>query len=325
MKSPWLTALAAALLCLVSVGVKAQTYPERAIHIVVPYPPSGSSDILTRWIGQKLSEQWKVPVVIENRPGAAGNFGMETVARAEPDGYTLVMTNNSQASNVSLYPTTFDIEKDFEPLGLIGSSPMVVAVNPSVPAKNMTELTALAKSEPDKLTYGSCGIGTPQHFAIEMYREMAGINMLHVPYRGCAPAVTDAIGGQVQIIATTAGQMAPQIKAGLLRPIASTSRHRSSATPDVPTFEEAGLPGYDLDIWFGMMAPAKTPTAILDKIHDAVERILESPESKKRLESLGVDLFITTRAEHAKTLHDDIEKYRKLVIDMKIERPNADQ
>ena len=138
MKSPWLTALAAALLCLVSVGVKAQTYPERAIHIVVPYPPSGSSDILTRWIGQKLSEQWKVPVVIENRPGAAGNFGMETVARAEPDGYTLVMTNNSQASNVSLYPTTFDIEKDFEPLGLIGSSPMVVAVNPSVPAKNMT-------------------------------------------------------------------------------------------------------------------------------------------------------------------------------------------
>jgi tripartite-type tricarboxylate transporter receptor subunit TctC len=319
------TALVAALLCLVGAAAHAQTFPDRAIHIVVPYPPSGSSDMLARWIGQKLSERWKVPVVVDNRPGAAGNVGMETVARAEPDGYTLVMTNNAQAINVGLYPAPFDIEKDFEPLGLIGSSPMVLAVNPSLPVKSLTELTALAKSEPGKLTYGSCGVGTPQQLAIEMYRELTGIKMLHVPYRGCAPAVADAIGGQIQIIATTAGQMAPQIKAGLLRPIASTSKHRSSATPDVPTFEEAGLKDYDLDIWFGMMAPAKTPAPILDKIHDAVAEILQTPESRKRLETLGVDLFITSRAEHAKTLHDDIAKYKKLIDVMQIEKPSADQ
>lgn len=318
------TILITFFLAAANLGANAQTYPERAIHIVVPYPPTGSSDILARWIGQGLSESWKVPVVIDNRPGAAGNIGMESVAQAAPDGYTLVMTNNAQAINVTLYPTPFNIEKDFEPLGLIGFSPMVLAVNPSLPVKNLAELTALAKSEPGKLSYGSCGIGTPQQLAIELYREMTGIKMLHVPYRGCAPAVSDAIGGQIQMIATTAGQMAPQIAGGMLRPIASTGKRRSSATPDVPTFEEAGLPGYDLEIWFGMMAPKDTPPAILDKIHDEVAKILSTPESKKRLDALGVDLFITTRAEHAKTLHDDIDKYAHLIKSLQL-KPAADQ
>jgi len=319
------TTVIAVFLAASTLGAYAQSYPARTIHIVVPYPPTGSSDVLARWIGQKLSESWKVPVVIDNRPGAAGNIGMESVARAAPDGYTLVMTNNAQAINVSLYPTPFYIEKDFEPLGLIGSSPMVLAVTPSLPVKNLMELTALAKSEPDKLSYGSCGLGTPQQLAIELYREMTGIKMLHVPYRGCAPAVTDAIGGQVQIIATTAGQMAPQIKSGMLRPIASTGKRRSSATPDVPTFEEAGLSGYDLDIWFGMMAPKETPPAILDKVHDEVAKILATAESRRRLETLGIEFFITTRAEHAKTLHDDIEKYTRLISNLDLGKPAADR
>jgi tripartite-type tricarboxylate transporter receptor subunit TctC len=291
----------------------------------VPYPPTGSSDILARWIASKLSENWKVAVVVDNRPGASGNIGMESVARATPDGYTLVMTNSSQATNVSLYPAQFDIEKDFDPLGLVGSTTMVLAVNPKLLVENLTELTGLAKSEPNKLNYGSCGLGTPQQLAVELYKEMAGIELLHVPYSGCAPAVTDAIGGEVQVVVTTAGQMAPMIKSGMLRPIASTGKRRSSATPDVPTFQEAGLPGYDLDIWFGMMAPKNTPPAILDKIHDEVAKILDTPESKKRLEALGLDLYITTRAEHAKTLHDDVEKYARLINHLQLRKPAADR
>ena len=297
---------------------KAETFPDRAIRIVVPYPATGSSDLLARYLAQKLQEEWKVPVIVDNRPGAAGNAGMSSVAHSASDGYTLAMTNNAVAINVSLYEKIFDIENDFEPLGLIGVTPMVLAVNPKLPVKSIAELTALAKTEPDALDYGSCGIGTPQQLAIELYKSMANVQFFHVPYRGCAPALADAIAGRVQILATTAAQMAPQLGAHLMRGLAVTSKERSGIVPDLPTLAEAGVAGYNLDIWFGMMAPAGTPKLILEKIHDDVAGILSTPESRKKLTEMGIEYYVSSREEHAQVLHDDILRFGRLIKELKL-------
>lgn len=288
-------------------------YPDRPIRIMVPFPPSGTSDILARILAQKLQEKWGSSVVVENRPGAAGNVGMDMVAKATPDGYTLVMTNNVVAINVSLYPKIFDIEKDFAPLGLIGSTPMVLAVSKDMPVQSLGDLTALAKSKPGKINYGSCGKGTPQELALDLYQTTVNADFFTVSYRGCAPAVNDLLGGQVQTVVTTTAQMAPQIAAGNVRGLAVTSKKRSVLVPDVPTFRESGLTEYDLEIWLGLMAPAGTPEPILAKIHSAVTEILEEPAMKEKLLRSGVEPLLTSRAEHAKILHDDILKYAALI------------
>ncbi|OJY43707.1 MAG: hypothetical protein BGP08_09255 [Rhizobiales bacterium 64-17] len=288
-------------------------YPDRPIRIMVPFPPSGTSDILARILAQKLQEKWGSSVVVENRPGAAGNVGMDMVAKATPDGYTLVMTNNVVAINVSLYPKIFDIEKDFAPLGLIGSTPMVLAVSKDMPVQSLGDLTALAKSKPGKINYGSCGKGTPQELALDLYQTTVNADFFTVSYRGCAPAVNDLLGGQVQTVVTTTAQMAPQIAAGNVRGLAVTSKKRSVLVPDVPTFRESGLTEYDLEIWLGLMAPAGTPEPILAKIHSAVTKILEEPAMKEKLLRSGVEPLLTSRAEHAKILHDDILKYAALI------------
>jgi tripartite-type tricarboxylate transporter receptor subunit TctC len=301
----------------------AQTYPERAVKIVVSYPPGGSTDILARLIAPHLSKTWDVPVVVENKPGASGNIGMDMVAKSPPDGLTLAMTNNVVAINVSLFPhLPFDMVKDFEPLGLIGSTPMVVTVNPNFPVKTVAELTDYGRKNPGRITYASCGLGTPQHLAIELYRSLTNTNMLHVPYKGCAPGVTDLIGGQVQLMAMTVPQAAPQIKSGTLRALAVTTPHRSALLPDVPTFEEAGVPDYKLDIWYGLMAPAKTPTPVLSKIHDEVKRFITLPETKKKLVSNGVEELVTSRSEHANVLKEDLNKYAKLIRELNLTPAN---
>ncbi len=285
-------ALAAfAVIAALSVSAEAQDYPSRTIKIVVAYPPSGATDLLARIVAPHLSKTWGVPVVVDNRPGASGNIGMDVVAKSPPDGLTLAMTNNVVAINVSLFPNLpFDMIKDFEPLGLIGSTPMVLVVNPKLPVKTVAELTDYAKKNPGKLTYASCGLGTPQHLAVELYRSLVEIDMLHVPYKGCAPAVTDLIGGQVQVMAMTTSQSAPQINSGtLVRALAvSDNAPPSAILPDVPTLEQAGVAGYKLDIWFGLMAPAKTPVPILDKIHDEVKKFITLPETAERLRASGV-------------------------------------
>lgn len=210
----------------------AQTYPERTIRIIVSYPPGGSTDLLARLVAPHLSSTWGVPVIVENKPGASGNIGMDMVAKSPPDGLTLAMTNNVVAINVSLFPNLpFDMTKDFEPLGLIGSTPMVLTVNPKFPAKTVAELTDYVKKNQGRVAFASCGLGTPQHLSIELYRAIAGIEMLHVPYRGCAPGVTDLISGQVQLMSMTTPQAAPQIKSGNLRPLAVTTSHRSALLP----------------------------------------------------------------------------------------------
>jgi tripartite-type tricarboxylate transporter receptor subunit TctC len=314
-----IAAAALSMAFMVSVA-EAESFPDRSIRIVVPYPATGTSDLLARYLAQRLQEEWKVPVIVDNRPGAAGNAGMSAVAHAANDGYTLVMTNNAVAINVSLYERIFDIESDFEPLGLIGATPMVLAVNPKLPVQSVAELTALAKSEPGALNYGSCGVGTPQHLAIELYKTTTNVQLFHVPYRGCAPALADAIAGRVQILATTVAQMAPQLNARLMRGLAVTSKERSGIVPDLATLAEAGVSGYNLDIWFGMMAPAGTPRPILEKIHDDVAGVLSTPEAHKKLTEMGVEYYVSSREEHAQVLHADIQKFATLIKQLKLSR-----
>jgi tripartite-type tricarboxylate transporter receptor subunit TctC len=300
-----------------------QTYPERTVKIVVPYPPSGASDFLARLLAIRLADWWGVPVVVDNRPGASGNIGMDMVAKSPADGLTLVMTNSAVAINVALFPRSgFDVTRDFEPLGLIGSTPMVMSVNPMVPARTLMELSDHVKRNPGRLNFGSCGLGTPQHLAVELYRSMVGVDMMHVPYKGCAPAVTDIIGGQIQVLATTASQAAPHIKSGALRGLATTSAHRSEALPDIPTFEESGLRGYRLEIWFGLMAPAKTPTAILTKVHRDVLKIVKAPDIEGRMRGAGVEDLTTSRDEHAAVLKEDLAKYSRLIRSLNLTPDN---
>jgi tripartite-type tricarboxylate transporter receptor subunit TctC len=301
----------------------AQDYPSRTIRIIVAYPPSGATDLLARFVAPHLSKTWGVPVVVDNKPGASGNIGMDMLAKSPPDGLTLAMTNNVVAINVSLFPNLpFDMVKDFEPLGLIGSTPMVMVVNPGFPPKTVAELTAYAQANPGKVNYASCGLGTPQHLAIELYRSLAKVDMLHVPYKGCAPGVTDLIGGQVQVMAMTTAQAAPQIKSGTVRALAVTTTHRSAILPDVPTFEQAGVPGYKLEIWYGLMAPAKTPAPILDKIYQEVRRFITSPEMVEKLRASGVEELVTTREEHARILKEDLDKYATLIRGLKLTPAN---
>ena len=304
-------------------SAKADDYPSRTIRIIVAYPPSGATDLMARLIAPHLSKIWNVPVVVENKPGASGNIGMDMLAKSAPDGLTLAMTNNVVAINVSMFPNLpFDMVKDFEPLGLLGTTPMVLVVNRDVPVKTVADLTAYTAKNPGKVNYASCGLGTPQHLAIELYRSLSKADMLHVPYKGCAPGVTDLIGGQVQVMAMTTAQAAPQVKAGMLRPLAVTTAHRSAILPDVPTMQEAGVPGYKLDIWYGLMAPAKTPAPILDKIYQEVRKAITSPEMIERLRSSGVEELVTTREEHAKTLKEDLDKYSTLIRSLNLTAAN---
>lgn len=301
----------------------AEVFPSKAVKIIVPYPPSGASDFLARLIAEKLQLKWGSPVVVENRPGASGNIGLDVVAKSVADGYTLVMTNNVVAINVALFPNlTFDVTRDFAPLGLIGSTPMAVVVNPGVQINSLSELTQHAKRQPGKLNFGSCGLGTPQHLAIELYRAMASVEMWHVPYNGCAQAVTDVIGGQIQVLAATTIQVGPQILAGNLRGLAVTSTRRSATLPDVPTFQEAGIEGYSLDIWFGLMAPAKTPPTIAAQLYQSIRAIVTEPAVASRMRAGGVDELVTTPEEHSRVLATDLEKYKALIADLKLVRPS---
>jgi tripartite-type tricarboxylate transporter receptor subunit TctC len=315
--------LAVALALTLGSVAQAQNYPTRTVKIVVPYAPSGASDFLARLLTPKLSDMWGVPVIVDNRPGASGNIGMELVAKSPPDGYTLGMASGGVAMTVSLFPKlSFNIAADFEPLGLIGSTPMVLTVNPSLPVKTLAEFTAYAGKNPGRLSYGSCGIGSPQQLAVELYRSMARVDMVHVPYRGCAPAVTDVLAGQVQVLVATVASVEAHIRSGMLRALAITSKQGSTSFPDVPTFDQAGLTGYDLDVWFGLMAPAKTPAAVLSKIHQDVLKVVRMPEIVERMKAGGVELRITTPDGHAALLKEEVAKYSNVVSGLKMESAN---
>jgi tripartite-type tricarboxylate transporter receptor subunit TctC len=283
-------AVAAVIALVATAPATAQAaFPSKPVRLVVPFPPGGTTDILARAVAQKLSDAWGQQVIVDNRPGAGGNIGSELVAKAAPDGYTLLMgTVGTHAINPSLYSKMpYDNVKDFVPVILVAGVPNVLVVNPSLPVNSVQELIAYGKANPGKLNFASSGNGTSIHLSGELFRTMTGVQMTHVPYKGSAPALTDLVGGQVQLMFDNLPSSLPFIKAGKLRALAVTSTARSVTLPDLPTLAESGLPGFEASSWFGILAPARTPGDIVAKINGAVAAWLASPEAKEKLAGQG--------------------------------------
>jgi tripartite-type tricarboxylate transporter receptor subunit TctC len=260
------------------------------VHIIVPYPAGGVADLLPRTVGQKLSEKWGQPVVIENKPGASGNIGMELGARSAPDGYTIVLAPTGNLTvNQFLFKLPFDVAKDFTPITVLATSPNVLVVHPSVPAKNFRELVAYAKANPGKLNFSSPGEGSGAHLAGELLNIEADIRTTHVPYKGMAPAVTDLLGGQVQMMFAGISTVLPHIKSGKLVPIAIATPHRSPQLPEVPAVAESGLPGFDVTSWYGLVVPAGTRPELVQKLYRDVAEALRSEDVRGKLAALGLD------------------------------------
>jgi tripartite-type tricarboxylate transporter receptor subunit TctC len=283
-----LTIIVLALLALTAPGV-AQNYPERVVRIINPYPPGGSVDVMARILAQKLSDDLGQQFIVENRAGGGGNTGSDFVAKAEPDGYTLLFTAPGPLTvNQTLYSKlSFDPAKDFAPIALFATAPIVLIVNPAVPANDVRELIALAKKEPGKINFASAGNGTTNHLSGELFKSMAQIDIVHVPYRGAGPAMNDLVGGHVQMFFDLMPVVLPQIAAGKVRALANAGIKRPAALPNVPTVAEQGLPGFDASSWYGLVAPAKTPEPVLAKLRDAVAKALKAPDMVARIHELG--------------------------------------
>jgi tripartite-type tricarboxylate transporter receptor subunit TctC len=291
----------------------AQTYPTRPVRWIVGYPPAGATDIAARLIGQWLSDRLGQPFVIENRPGASGNIGTEAVVNAPPDGYTLLLVNAGNAINATLYEKLkFHLIRDIAPVAGIIRVPLVMQVNSSVPVRTVPEFIAYAKANSGKLNMASAGNGTPQHVAGELFKMMAGVNMTHVPYRGSAPALTDLLGGQVQVVFDTTLASIEYIRAGRLRPLAVTTATRLEALPDIPTVSDF-LPGYEASGWYGVGAPRNTPTEVIDKLNKEINAGLADPKIKARLADLGGTPFVGSPADFGKLIADETEKWGKVI------------
>ncbi|HSS71576.1 MAG TPA: tripartite tricarboxylate transporter substrate binding protein [Casimicrobiaceae bacterium] len=299
----------------ISACASAQTYPSKPVRLVVPYPPGGTTDILARDVGQRLTEALGQPVVIDNRPGAAGNIGSEMVAKAAPDGYTLLMgTVNTHAINAGLYSKLpYDHIKDFAPVILVARVSNVLEVNPSLPVYSVADLIKLAKEKPGQLNFASSGSGTSIHMSGELFKTMAGVDMVHVPYKGSAPAVSDLVGGQVQLMFDNLPSSLAQIKAGKLRAIAVTSAQRAPALPDIPTIAESGLPGFEATSWFGVLAPAGTPPAVVSRLNAEIDKWVQSPGGKEMLLAQGAVPAGGTPEQFAAYIRAETDKWAKVV------------
>jgi tripartite-type tricarboxylate transporter receptor subunit TctC len=304
---------AAAALPAVSRIARAQSYPGKPVRLIIGYPPGGSADITARLTGQWLSERLGQPVVVESRPGAATNLATEAVVRAAPDGYTLLLVAPANAINATLYDKlSFDFIRDIVPVAGIIRFPNVVVVNPSLPIKTIPELIAYAKANPGKLNMASSGNGSTIHMSGELFKMLTGITMVHVPYRGGAPALTDLMGGQVQVMFDNIPTSAEHVKAGKLRGLAVTSAARSDVLPDLPTVADF-LPGYEASAWYGLGAPKGTPVEIIDKVNKAMNAILADPKSQARFAELGASLLPGSPAGFGKLLAEETEKWGKVV------------
>lgn len=293
----------------------AQTYPARTVTMIVPHAAGGSTDILARMVGQKLSESWRQQVVIDNRPGAGGTIGTAYAAKAPADGYSVVVAaSNAIVINPSLYrKLPFDPVRDFLPVTEIATLPMILALHSAVPSRTVRELVALAKSRPGDLNYGSGGNGSVGHIAGEMFKTAAGVNVVHVPYKGSTPAVNDLVGGHVALIFAAIPPLKPHIESGKLRALAVTVQKRSSEMPEIPTMDEAGIPDFEMNFWTGLLAPAGTPNPIVDELHTAVVRVLSLPDVRKRFVSLGAEPSGSSPAQFAAAIRRDIPKYARVV------------
>ncbi len=299
----------------------AATYPDRPIRLVVPYPPGGATDIIGRVVAQRLSVALGQQVIVDNRGGASGNIGAAAVAKAAPDGYTLLMgalTSHSIIQTLESKTINYNLEKDFAPITMVGSVPLVFVVHPSVPANNLKELIAYAKSRPGYLTYASSGAGAPQRMAAELFKRAAGVDMLHVPYKGSGPAMADLIGGQVLTMVETVPAAQGFIKSGKLRALAVTTPERISMLPDVPTAGEAGLPGFVVSSMFGVLAPANTPKEIVDKLNAELVKILQVPEVKEQLLQQGAYAISTSPQQTAERIKKEIGMWATVVQEAKI-------
>ena len=291
----WL--LGAALVA--SLAAHAQSYPNRPIRIIAPYPAGGAVDIIARTIGQPISEALKQPVIVDNRPGASANIGMEMAAKAAPDGYTMLMASNAISTNMTLFPNLAFDPRDFVAIARVGYAPLVIVVPASSPAKTFEDLLALARAEPGKLTYASAGNGSSGHLAGELLKATAKIDVLHVPYKGGAPAITDLLGERISFMANNPIEVIAHIRAGRLRALAVASDKRLPLLPDVPTAAEAGLPGYEVSVWWGLVAPAKTPPEIVHELNIETNRALATAAIASKLSELGVVITASTPEEFA--------------------------
>jgi len=287
----------------------AQTdYPTKPIHFIVGPGP----DSLARLFGQKMSEAWGQPVIVDQRGGGGGTISAEAVAKGTPDGYWLLLTTGTHAINASVYKTSYDL-RDFAPVTLLGATPFVLAVHPSVPVKSVAELIKLAKAQPGKLNYGSGGSGTPPHLATELFKQMAGVNMVHVPYKTIPAAITDLLAGQIQVMFTVGPAGLPHVKAGRIRGLAVSTAKRSTFAPDLPTVAESGLPGFNVFGWNGVLVTAGTPRPVIEKLHSLFITAMKDPEVRKRMADFGFEPIGNTPEEFGAFVKEDIARWAKLV------------
>jgi tripartite-type tricarboxylate transporter receptor subunit TctC len=311
-----LSALAALSLSCLLPSALAQTYPSRVVKLVVPYPPGGATDVIGRVLAQKLSLSLGQQVIVENRAGAGGSLGAGVVAAAAPDGYTLLMgALTSHSINAALMPqqVTFDIKKSFAPISIVGTVPLVFVVNPAVKANTLAELIALAKANPGKLAFASAGNGSPQHLASEMFKRMAGVEVLHVPYRGSGPAMTDLMAGQVQAMIETAPAAQAFVKAGTVRALATTTASPVASLPGVPTAAQAGLSGFEVSSMFGIVAPAGTKDEVVNRLSSALKKILQEPEVVASLLAQGAIATYTTPQEASSAIAAEYGKWSQVI------------
>ena len=294
---------------------QADTFPSRTVKLVVPFPPGGPLDATGRAIAQKLTEAWGQSVIVENKPGAGGNIGADYVAKSAPDGYTVVMgALSTHAVNPSLYPKMpFDAQRDFAPITLVAITPNVLVVNPSLPVHSVKELIAYAKANPGKLSFGSGSIGSAGHLAGELFKVDAGVDMVHVPYKGAAPAMQGLLAGDTQLMFDNLASAMSQVNAGKLRALAVTTAERSKLVSDLPTMAEAGVPGFDISTWYGLLAPAGTPPDLIAKWNADVTKILSAPEMRERLATQGAEAAPDSPADFAKFIASELVKYAKIV------------
>jgi len=308
------TILAALAALLAMTGAAAQNYPTRSVKIIVPFAAGGPADVYARVLAEKLSHAMGQPFVVEDMPGGGSIVGTAAVQNSAPDGYTLLMMSNTHTVNESLIKKKpFVLLRDFVPVAPVNYSDLVLVVHPSVPAKTLKEFIALAKSKPGVMNYASSGPGTPYHMAGELFKAMAGVNIVHIPYKGSSGARTDILGGQVQMMFDAITTMAPNVEAGKVRALGTSGKTRSSVLPDVPTISEAGVPGYEATIWLGIMAPKGTPQPIVDRLNAEIRKAVNSPEIKAEWAKQGAVGMDMSPEEFEKYLHRDIEKWAKIV------------
>ncbi len=307
-----------AFLVALSTAAAAQDYPTKPVRLIIPFPPGGSNDVVGRMIATHLGEHLGKQVIVDNRSGAGGVIGTEIAANAAPDGYTLAIISIAHAVNPWLYKLNYDPLKSFTPIGVLASGPNVLAINPALPVNSVKELVALAKQKPGDLQYASAGVGSFQHLGGELFKLEAGVDMLHVPFKGGGPAMIDVMGGHTKLVFSSLVQTTPHIKSGKLKPLGTGGLKRNPVLPDVPTIAEAGVPGYEAVNWWGIVAPAGTPQAIIDKLHKDIAAVQASPEVQKQFSTEGAEIVQMTPAEFGTFMEREMKKWERVVKEGKI-------